>query len=137
MENISELVTSIQKILNSPVIIHSYNIISKFIGITSSLMDKIAEALDKIIEKHGNSEMFLYKVHLESNSLFYEIPWPKVILVICLSLLFIKIIQTAFSWLYKSIKFMMKSLIISVAISLLIVWLLETSTQKFSINDEQ
>ncbi|KAG4108558.1 hypothetical protein H8356DRAFT_1616577 [Neocallimastix lanati (nom. inval.)] len=130
MNSINELATSIQKILNSPTIIHSYNIVSKFIDITSTLIDKITEILNKIIKKYGNSKLFSYKMHFESKFLFSGIPWPKVVLIICLTFFFIKIIQTAFSWIYRSVKFMMKSFIISVSLSIIICWLIENSTQR-------
>ncbi|OUM60318.1 hypothetical protein PIROE2DRAFT_13935 [Piromyces sp. E2] len=132
MDNINDIATSIQRIINSPFITHSYNILSKFIDITSTIMDKIAETINNYIETHGNSDFLLYKVHMESKNLFNVIPWPKVILIFCLTLLLVKIIQTTFSWLYKSVKFMMKSFIISVTISIIVVWLLENGTERLA-----
>ncbi|ORX87671.1 hypothetical protein BCR32DRAFT_239968 [Anaeromyces robustus] len=133
MDNINELAISIQKIVNSPILIHSYNILSKFIDIASTVMDQVADIVDKFIENHGNSDIFLYKMHKETKNLFNVLPWPKIILIICLSLLLIKIIQATFSWLYKSVKFMMKTFIISVVISIIIVYLIETGTEKYAI----
>jgi len=132
MDNINDIANSIQRIINSPFITHSYNILSKFVDITSTVMDKIADTINNYIETHGDSEFLLYKVHMESKNLFKVIPWPKIILIFCLTLLVIKIIQTTFSWLYKSVKFMVKSFIISVAISIVIVWLLEYGTERLA-----
>jgi len=133
MENIANITTSIQNIINSPYVLNSVNFLIKFVDTTSNLINKIAETVSNYIEEHGDSDLFLYKIHMESKNVFKALPWPKIILIICLTLLFIKIIQTTFSWLYKSVKFMMKSLIISVAISMMVVWLLENGTEKLAV----
>ncbi|ORX46680.1 hypothetical protein BCR36DRAFT_585144 [Piromyces finnis] len=132
--NLSDIATSLQKIINSPIMIHSYNILSKFIDITSTVMDKIAERVNTYMATHGNSNTLLYKVHMESKNLFNVLPWPKIILIICITIMVIKIIQTTFSWVYKSVKFMMKSFIIAVTISIIVVWLIENGTERLALN---